>query len=87
MAFWAAAVVGDQKNRRPRLAVSESTWLMPIRAPARTVVHSEARCKATQMATLVVEVEAGVVRAAKAAVRVAVVEAVGMGHQDLFHQE
>ena len=82
------AAIKDRKNRRPRLAVSESTWLMPIRAPARTVVHSEARSMATQMAMLVVvEVEAGVVRAAKAAVRVAVVEAVGMGHQDPFHQE
>ena len=78
------------KNRRPRLAVSESIWSMPIKAPARTVAHLEARSMVIQPVALAVVEE---VRAAKVAVRAVVVakvvevKVVVMGHQDLSHPE
>ena len=83
------------KNRRPRLAVSESIWSMPIRAPARTAAHSEARSMVIQPAALALvkevagEVRAVVVRAVVVAkvVEDKVVEVVVMGHQDLSHPE
>ena len=80
----------DLKNKRPRLAVSESIWSMPIKAPARTVAHSEARSMVIQPVALAVVEE---VRAAKVAVRAVVVakvvevKVVVMGHQDLSHLE
>ena len=82
------------KNRRPRLAVSESIWSMLIKAPARTVEHSEARSMVIQPAALALVKEvAGEVRAAVRAVVVVkvvvdkVVEVVVMGHQDPSHPE